>query len=105
MNQRTIRRAITAGVLAAVLALPGPVHAAGPGNSGSANLWDWLSSLWERGIFVLWPLSAASGSAGPGGSGPGADPNGGTAQGEQGPEADPNSVNSGDQGPGADPNG
>jgi hypothetical protein len=104
MNQRTIRRAITAGVLAAVLALPNPVHAASPG-SGSANLWDWLSSLWEKGIAALWPLSAASDSSEVGSGEGGSASDGGTAQGEHAPGADPDGVDSGDQGPGADPNG
>lgn len=101
MNQRTIRRAITAGVLAAVLALPGPVHAANPGHGGSANLWDWLSSLWERGISALWPLSAASGSSE---TGSGANPDGGSAQGTDG--VDPSGgTTQGDAGAGVDPNG
>jgi len=74
MNRRKLSHVIAAGILAALLALPGPagaqsIHHRG---SGSVDFWSWLAGFWSWG---------GSGGGGRSGSvrkvGPGIDPNGG----------------------------
>jgi hypothetical protein len=94
MHQRKLSRVIAAGLLAALLALPAPVHAAAR-NRGTVELWDWLAGLWERGAAALavWDRGTEKELAtDPDGepaapSGAGIDPTGGT---DQGHGIDPN---------------
>jgi hypothetical protein len=80
MSQRMLRQIVTAGALAALLALfiPAQVEARELGAPG--GMLRWLNSFWENGVSALWP----SAPAGEGGSdrppatkaGYGIDPNG-----------------------------
>lgn len=67
MSRRTVQRILAAGALALVLTLAGapPAHArqlAGPG-----NLWQRLAQIWQGGLSLLRPWTAAPGD--PAGSG------------------------------------
>ena len=111
MAQRTLRRFVTVGVLAAALAIAAatPAHARDLGPT--VRPWGWLQDLWTRGVSVLWNWSATpaiprdSGNAGDlQKAGPGVDPNGSTTPGSPNTSG-PTCSTCSDQGPGVDPNG
>jgi hypothetical protein len=103
MTHRKLSRIVAIGILAVVLALPGPVWAAaGQPRGPAASVFDWLSGLWERGISALWSWSEAgqkSGSVDSGSSSTGQSPTSSTPTGTTG------SGDETDNGAGFDPNG
>jgi hypothetical protein len=88
MNNRKLSHVVAAGLLAAVLGVPGIARAEGAREAGSIGAWEWLVSLWEEGVSALW-----SGSEKP----PQPEPGIGSGEGGAGSETD--------AGPGVDPNG
>jgi hypothetical protein len=88
MKNRKLSQWVAAGLLAAVLGVPGIARAEGGREAGSIGAWEWLVSLWEEGVSALW-----SGSEKP----PQPEPGVGPGEGEAGSETD--------QGLGVDPNG
>jgi len=116
MSQRSLRRHLTAGVLATVLLGATPAHARDLGTPG--NVWGWMQEVWTRGVAALWERGAGvAGRSGenqrkeglglnPNGSakqGNGLDPNGGTPP---RPSSAPTACGlCSDQGNGLDPNG
>lgn len=106
MSHRSLRRHLTAGVLAAVLAGAAPAHARDLGTTGRA--WLWLQDAWTRGVSALWdrtPVMARQGQEGDWQrkEGWGLDPNG-AASPAPAPAA-PTCTTCSDQGYGIDPNG
>ena len=96
MSQRMLRRIVTAGALAALLALSLPAQADARELGGRGGMLQWLKSFWGDGISALWP---ARGDRQPTmKEGPGIDPNGK-------PTPPTSSGATGDQGFGIDPNG
>lgn len=99
MSQRMLRRTVTAGALAALLALSMPARAEARELGGRGGMLQWLSSFWERGVSAVWPSAPAGEDRQP------------TTKG--GLEIDPDgrpaptapSGGAGDQGYGIDPNG
>jgi hypothetical protein len=79
MTQRKLSRIIAAGILAAVLALPAPAHAAFNRTRGPVNLWEWMVRVWERGISAVVPERGVDQK-----EGLGIDPNGGKPAGQGG---------------------
>ena len=104
MTRRKLSHVIAAGILAALLALPGPALAAAPHHRGPVvDLWSWLAGLWSRGVASL---SLGSGNGVGQKAGLGIDPNGGTPTGSGGSaDGTASSTTPGDQGLGIDPNG
>jgi hypothetical protein len=116
MNRRKLSHVTAAGLLAALLMLPGPALAQPPHHRASVDLWSWLAGAWQRGMVSL-GVGGVREKQGlgidPNGekAGPGIDPNGGKA----GLGIDPNGSGStggttmssspDDQGHGIDPNG
>jgi hypothetical protein len=101
MSQRMLRRIVTAGALAALLALSLPAPAGARELGGTGGMLRWLKSFWENGISALWPSAAAGEEGQPAAkAGPGIDPNGKPAP----PPVTPSGA-MGDEGPGIDPNG
>lgn len=104
MKNRKLSQLVVAGLLAAVLGVPGIARAEGGREAGSIGAWEWLVSLWEEGVSALWAGSQTD-------QGLGVDPNGGEgagSEGDAGPGVDPNGGGAGsqtDQGHGIDPNG
>ena len=106
MSQRSLRRHLTAGVLATVLLGATPAHARDLGTTG--NVWGWMQEVWTRGVSALWERGAGvARRERPAGDqrkeGNGLDPNGGMPP-------RPSSATTGcglciDQGNGLDPNG
>ena len=105
MNRRKLSHVIAAGILAALLALPGPALAQGTHSRGAAGILEWLAGLWERTMAAqgAWvgPLQKA---------GPGIDPNGGKPAGTGGTTGSTGGTVTGsgvqgDQGLGIDPHG
>ena len=101
MSHRSLRRHLTAGVLAAILAGAAPAHARDLGTAG--RTWLWLQDAWTRGVSALWertpaPARAARSSAAWQKEGHGLDPNGSTSPA-------PACASCGDGGLGIDPNG
>lgn len=98
MSQRTLRRTVTAGALATLLAvsLPAPAEAREPG--GTSGMLQWLKSFWENGVSALWPSTPDSWPTTK--AGYGIDPNGN-------PIPTPTTMCGAgcDEGPGVDPNG
>jgi hypothetical protein len=79
MNRRKLSHVIAAGILVALLVLPGPALAEVPHHRGPADFWSWLAGFWSRGVASL------GSSSGPGlKAGPGIDPNGGIPTGSGG---------------------
>jgi len=79
MSHRSLRRHLTAGVLAAILAGAAPAHARDLGTAGRA--WLWLQDAWTRGVSALWDRTPVAERRGqetgwPRKEGPGLDPNG-----------------------------
>lgn len=106
MSHRMLRRFVTAGALAALLALFAPTQAEARELGALGGMLRWLNGFWENGVSALWP-SAPAGVEGVADrrpttkQGPGIDPNGK-------PPATPSGTTCGaacDQGPGIDPNG
>src|SRR4051794_38717454 len=79
MNRRKLSHVIAAGMLAALLAMPGPVMATTNRDHGPVDLWSWLAGLWSRGTASLGLSSGLEEKAGPG-----IDPNGGSPAGSGG---------------------
>ncbi|MFL6262508.1 MAG: hypothetical protein ACJ76Y_22655 [Thermoanaerobaculia bacterium] len=103
MNRRKLSHVIAAGILAALLALPGPALAAQPTHHrGPVDFWSWLAGFWSRGVSSL-----GSGSGLQQKAGLGIDPNGGTSTGSGGStgQSVPAGGTTSDAGPGIDPNG
>lgn len=97
MSQRTLRRIVTAGALAALLALSLPAQAEAR-EIGRGGMLQWLKNFWQNGVSVLWP-SAPADRQPTTKERPGIDPNGNRiptpttmcgAGCEQGPGIDPN---------------
>jgi len=103
MSHRSLRRHLTAGVLAAILAGAAPAHARDLGTAGRA--WLWLQDAWTRGVSALWERTPAPARASAAWQkeGLGLDPNG-SASPAPGPAA-PDCTTCSDQGLGLDPNG
>ena len=96
MSRKTAQHIVMAGVLAIALAVPAQAEVREL--RGPVPAWQWLTSLWENGVSVLWPEDPAGIAEK---QGPGTDPNGS-------PLADPSGTTCGlacEQGPGTDPNG
>lgn len=74
MSQRMLRRIVTVGALAALLALslPAPADARELGALG--GMLRWLNDFWESGVSALWPSAPADRPITK--EGPGIDPNG-----------------------------
>lgn len=104
MNRRKLSHVVAAGILAALLMLPGPVMAQPTHHRVPVDLWSWLAGLWGREVSGL----GAGGVQGQK-AGLGIDPNGGTPTGPSkatGPSTPPSGDTlQGDQGLGIDPNG
>jgi hypothetical protein len=111
MAQRTYRRFLTVGVLAAALAIAAATPAQARDLGPAGHTWGWLQDLWTRGVSILWNWSATPALAREGGdpgsfrkAGPGTDPNGSTTPGTSSTSG-PTCTTCGDQGLGTDPNG
>jgi len=101
MSQRMLRRIVTTGALAALLALSMPAQAEARELGGRGGMLQWLSSFWERGVSAVWPAAPAGEDRQPTmKEGPGIDPNGKPV-----PTPTIPSGATGDEGPGIDPNG
>src|SRR5947199_1221976 len=100
MTRRKLSHVIAAGILATLLALPGPALAAAPHHRGPAvDFWSWLAGLWSQGV-----ASLGSGSGVGQKAGLGIDPNGGTPTGSGGSaDGAASSTTPGGQGHGIDP--
>ncbi|HEV2852148.1 MAG TPA: hypothetical protein VHC97_05020 [Thermoanaerobaculia bacterium] len=106
MSHRSLRRHLTAGVLAVVLAGAAPAQARDLDTAGRA--WLWLQDAWNRGVSVFWertPVAVRRGEAAEvqRKEGWGLDPNGSTS-----PAPDPAAPacdSCSDAGHGLDPNG
>ena len=97
MTRRTLPHVIAAGLLTALLLLPGPAMAQPlPHRASVVELWSWLAGFWSRGVESL---EGEMGMRTKGG--PGIDPNG-AAPAPTPPSGD---TPQGDQGHGIDPNG
>src|SRR3954452_1599880 len=79
MNRRKLSHVIAAGILAALLVLPGPAMAQSTHNRGPVDFWSWLAGFWSRGMSSL---GAGSGLGMK--QGLGIDPNGGAPTGSGG---------------------
>lgn len=79
MTRRKLSHAIAAGILAALLVLPGPALAQSTHHRSSTDLWSWLAGLWSRGVSSLGSRSGLGLKVGPG-----IDPNGGGSTGSGG---------------------
>ena len=89
MNRQKLSRRIAAGILAALLVLPGAAWAQPTDTRGPASLLEWLAHLWQSGVSILWSADEA----------PADDDPGSTPASETPPPGE------GDQGGGFDPNG
>jgi len=78
MNRRKLSHVTAAGLLAALLMLPGPALAQSPHHRVSGDLWSWLAGAWQRGM-----VSLGVGGLGEK-AGPGIDPNGSPLTGQGG---------------------
>jgi hypothetical protein len=108
MSQPTLRRHLTAGVLAAILtaASASPANARDLGSAGRA--WLWLQDVWTQGISILGSWHGAGEPASKrvpyqANQGYGVDPNGATTP--RPSSATPPCGTCTDQGPGVDPDG
>jgi hypothetical protein len=102
MSHRSLRRHLTAGVLAAVLAGAAPAQARDLGTAGRA--WLWLQDAWTRGVSALWDRTPVAVRRGGGPEdqrkeGDGLDPNGAPKP----SSAAPACASCSDQGAGLDP--
>lgn len=79
MNRRTLSHVIAAGILAALLVLPGPALAEVSHHRGPVDFWSWLAGFWSQGVSSLGSWSRLEQKAGPG-----IDPNGGVPPGSGG---------------------
>lgn len=98
MSQRTLRRIVTAGALAALLALSLPTSADARELGGTGGMLRWLKNFWGSGVSVLLPSAPDPRSTTK--QGYGIDPNGN-------PVTAPNTMCGSrcEEGPGIDPNG
>jgi hypothetical protein len=79
MTRRKLSHVIAAGILAALLMLPGPALAEVPHHRGPVDFWSWLAGFWGRGVASLESWSGLGLKVGPG-----IDPNGGVPPGSGG---------------------
>jgi hypothetical protein len=101
MNRRKLSHVIAAGILAALLALPGPALAQPVHHRGPVDFWSWLAGFWSRGSASLGSRSGLGLK-----QGLGIDPNGGGSTGSTAPTGTTSGVTTpGDQGNGIDSNG
>lgn len=98
MSHRRLRRIVTAGALAALLAVSLPAQAEAREIGGKGGMVQWLRSFWENGVSFLWPSAPDPRSTTK--QGLGIDPNGN-------PIPTPTTMCGAgcDEGPGIDPNG
>lgn len=101
MNRRKLSHIIAAGILAALLVLPGPAVAQSAHHRGPVDFWSWLAGFWSRGVSSLGSRSGlglkqgigidpnGGGSTGSGGSTGQSAPTGGTTSGATGGDAGP----------------
>ncbi len=102
MSQRSLRRHLTAGVLATVLLGATPAHARDFGTAG--GVWGWMQEVWGRGVAAFWDREAVRRETGDQRKeGHGIDPNGATTPQPNSMPTDCSSCS--DQGHGLDPNG
>ncbi|HEX7181788.1 MAG TPA: hypothetical protein VF756_08105 [Thermoanaerobaculia bacterium] len=59
MNQQKLSQRIAAGILAALLVLPGAAWAHPTDTRSPASLLEWLARLWQSGVSVLWSADEA----------------------------------------------
>lgn len=106
MNRRKLSHVIAAGILAALLVLPGPAAAQSTHHRGPVDFWSWLAGFWSWGS-----LSGGSSAGSVRKAGLGIDPNGaptgsGGSTGQSTPTGGTTSgATVGDVDPGIDPNG
>jgi hypothetical protein len=101
MNRRKLSYVIAAGILAALLVLPGPVMAQPVHHRGPVDFWSWLAGFWSRGVSNLGSWSGLGQKAGAG-----IGPNGDGSTGSSAPTGTTSGATTpGDQGLGIDPNG
>jgi hypothetical protein len=86
MNRRKFSHVAAVGILAVLLALPGPAGASSLQTRSVGSMWQWLVSLWSHELSVLSP-----GNGGFQKEGPGIDPNGGKPAGSGGTNSSSNS--------------
>lgn len=86
MNRRKLPHVIAVGILAALLALPGPAGASSLQARNVGSMWQWLVSLWSHEFSAL-----SSRNGGLEKEGPGIDPNGGKPAGSGGTNSSSNS--------------
>ena len=80
MNRRKLSHVIAAGIVAALLVLPGPVMAQPVHHRSPVDFWSWLAGFWSRGVSSLGSWSGLGQKAGLG-----IDPNGGGSTGSSAP--------------------
>ena len=80
MNRRKLSHVIAAGILAALLVLPGPALARSTHHRGPVDFWSWLAGFWSQGVSSLGSGSGLGQKAGLG-----IDPNGGGSTGSSAP--------------------
>ncbi len=97
MTRRTLPHIIAAGLLTALLALPGPAMAQPlPHRAPVVELWSWLAGFWSRGVESLEgemgmrTKGGARVDAGGGAGGTATSDGGDTHQGDNGLGIDPN---------------
>lgn len=59
MSHRMLRRFVTAGALAALLALFAPAQAEARELGALGGMLRWLNGFWENGVSALWPSAKA----------------------------------------------
>ncbi len=79
MNRRKLSHVIAAGILAALLVLPGPAAAQSTHHRGPVDFWSWLAGFWGSGVFSVGSSGGSVRKAGLG-----IDPNGGGTSGSGG---------------------
>lgn len=90
MNRQKLSQRIAAGILAALLVLPGAAWAQPIGIHDPAGFLEWLSSLWQSGVSLLWAADEAPPAEGQGGNPDSETPTTPAGQGDQGGGFDPN---------------
>lgn len=90
MNRQKLSQRIAAGILAALLVLPGAAWAQPTDTRGPAGLLEWLARLWQEGVSVLWSADEAPPAEGQGGNTGGETPTTPVGEGDDGHGWDPN---------------